>query len=160
MRDSKPTAKPRIAPVLLWPASVVPEVGNRGHVTLGYGRERSTDAEAEHVVVNPALEGMVGIPEAKRWQEAAQELLARATFSALDVIDAFGQLATSVGSTLSPLPGKDVKVSAHTFRFISPTLTDRNQIPNPCTTCHTDKSTAWALEALRHWPEQSPWRLE
>lgn len=112
MRDGRPNAKPRIAPVLLWPARVIPEVGNRGHVTLGYGRERSTDAEAEYVVVNPALEGMVGIQEAKRWQEAAQELLARATFSALDVMDAFGHLATATGNTLSPLPGKDVKVGA------------------------------------------------
>jgi primosomal replication protein N'' len=110
MRDSRPNAKPRIAPVLLWPVRVLPEVGNRGHVTLGYGREKSADAETEYVVVNPALEGMVGIQEAKRWQEAAQELLARATFSALDVMDAFGQLATVVGNTLSSLPGKDVKV--------------------------------------------------
>jgi hypothetical protein len=39
-------------------------------------------------------------------------------------------------------------------------MTDRYQIPNPCTSCHADKSTAWALEALRHWPEQSSWRLE
>src|SRR5882757_7651285 len=112
MRDGRPNAKPRIAPVLLWPARVIPEVGNRGHVTLGYGRERTADAEAEYVVVNPALEGMVGIQEAKRWQEAAQELLARATFSALDVMDAFGQLATAVGNTLAPLPGKDAKVGA------------------------------------------------
>jgi predicted CXXCH cytochrome family protein len=54
----------------------------------------------------------------------------------------------------------DIKVSAHTFKFISPALTDRFQIPNPCTTCHTDKSTSWALEAMRKWPEQSPWRLD
>jgi len=54
----------------------------------------------------------------------------------------------------------DVKVRAHTFAFISPAMTDRYNIPNPCTSCHTDKSTAWALEALRHWPERSPWRIE
>jgi predicted CXXCH cytochrome family protein len=54
----------------------------------------------------------------------------------------------------------DVKVHAHTFSFISPAMTDRYNIPNPCTSCHTDKSTAWALEALRHWPERSPWRIE
>src|SRR6267142_4950221 len=77
-----------------------------------YGRDRSADVEAEYVIVNPAFEGMVGIQEAKRWQEATQELLARATFSALDVMDAFGQLATAVGNKLSPLPGKDVKVGA------------------------------------------------
>jgi len=54
----------------------------------------------------------------------------------------------------------DVKVRAHTFAFISPALTDKYKIPNPCTSCHTDKSTAWATEALRHWPERSPWRLD
>lgn len=54
----------------------------------------------------------------------------------------------------------DVKVRAHTFAFLSPAMTDKYQIPNPCTSCHTDKSTTWALEALRQWPERSPWRLE
>ena len=53
-----------------------------------------------------------------------------------------------------------VSVSAHTFRFISPAMTDKYQIPNPCTSCHKEKSTAWALEAMRHWPERSPWRIE
>jgi predicted CXXCH cytochrome family protein len=54
----------------------------------------------------------------------------------------------------------DVKVRAHTFAFITPAMTDKYKIPNPCTTCHTDKSTAWATEAMRQWPERSPWRLE
>ena len=54
----------------------------------------------------------------------------------------------------------DVKVRAHTFAFISPAMTDRYNIPNPCTSCHADRSTAWALQALRHWPERSPWRIE
>jgi predicted CXXCH cytochrome family protein len=54
----------------------------------------------------------------------------------------------------------DVKVHAHTFRFITPAMSDKYKIPNPCTLCHTDKSTAWATEVLRHWPERSPWRVE
>jgi predicted CXXCH cytochrome family protein len=54
----------------------------------------------------------------------------------------------------------DVKVRAHTFAFITPAMTDKYKIPNPCTSCHTDKTTAWATDALRHWPEESPWRLE
>jgi predicted CXXCH cytochrome family protein len=54
----------------------------------------------------------------------------------------------------------DVKVSAHTFAFITPAMTDKYKIPNPCTTCHADKSTAWATDALRHWPERSPWRVD
>jgi predicted CXXCH cytochrome family protein len=52
----------------------------------------------------------------------------------------------------------DVKVRAHTFAFITPAMTDRFKIPNPCTTCHADKSTAWATEVLERWPERSPWR--
>jgi len=54
----------------------------------------------------------------------------------------------------------DVKVRAHTFAFITPAMSDKYKIPNPCTSCHTDKSTAWATEAIRQWPERSPWRLE
>jgi predicted CXXCH cytochrome family protein len=53
----------------------------------------------------------------------------------------------------------DVFVSAHTFNFIAPAMTDKYKIPNPCTACHTDKTTAWATEALRQWPERSPWRM-
>lgn len=54
----------------------------------------------------------------------------------------------------------DVKVRAHTFAFITPAMTDQYGIPNPCTMCHSDKITAWATEALRRWPEHSPWRSE
>ena len=54
----------------------------------------------------------------------------------------------------------DTKVRAHTFAFITPTMTDKYKIPNPCTSCHADKSTTWATEALQHWPERSPWRLD
>ena len=51
-------------------------------------------------------------------------------------------------------------VHAHTFRFISPVMTDRYKIPNPCNSCHKDKSTAWAEDALQRWPQVSPWRLK
>jgi predicted CXXCH cytochrome family protein len=54
----------------------------------------------------------------------------------------------------------DVKVRAHTFAFITPAMTDKYKIPNPCTSCHADKSTAWATATLRHWPERSPWRAD
>ena len=48
---------------------------------------------------------------------------------------------------------------SHTFKFITPAMTDKYKIPNPCTSCHTDKSTAWANDAMRQWNERSPWRL-
>jgi hypothetical protein len=50
-------------------------------------------------------------------------------------------------------------VAAHTFRFISPVETAEFGIPNPCTTCHADKSNAWAVEELRKWTSTSPWRV-
>ncbi len=56
------------------------------------------------------------------------------------------------------MPGTNVR--AHTFSFITPAMTDKYKIPNPCASCHADRSTAWATEALRHWPERSPWRIE
>jgi predicted CXXCH cytochrome family protein len=55
------------------------------------------------------------------------------------------------------VPG--VFVHAHTFRFIAPEMTDKYRIPNPCTSCHKDKSTAWARAALQSWGESSPWRV-
>jgi predicted CXXCH cytochrome family protein len=54
----------------------------------------------------------------------------------------------------------DVNVRSHTFRFIPPILTEAYKIPNPCTGCHKDKSTAWATEQLKTWASVSPWRVQ
>jgi hypothetical protein len=54
---------------------------------------------------------------------------------------------------------KDNYVAAQTFRFISPLATEQSGIPNPCTSCHTDKTTKWALDQLRSWSNTSPWRV-
>ena len=56
------------------------------------------------------------------------------------------------------VPGAFVR--SHTFNFITPAMTDDYKMPNACTSCHADKSTAWATEAMRKWPSQSPWRAE
>ena len=56
------------------------------------------------------------------------------------------------------MPGSFVR--AHTFGFITPAMTDKYKIPNACTSCHTEKSPAWATEALRGWSGHSPWRAE
>jgi hypothetical protein len=52
----------------------------------------------------------------------------------------------------------DVNVRSHTFRFVSPTMSDSLKIPNACNVCHKDKSSAWATDALKSWADQSPWR--
>ncbi len=54
---------------------------------------------------------------------------------------------------------KDNYVSAHTFRFITPGETEQSGIPNPCTSCHADKSTEWAKNQLKTWETASPWRV-
>ncbi len=54
----------------------------------------------------------------------------------------------------------NVNVRSHTFMFITPKMTDELKIPNPCTSCHTDKNTAWARQALGSWPDISPWRVQ
>ena len=54
----------------------------------------------------------------------------------------------------------DVNVRAHTFKFIPPSATTQDKVPNACNTCHNDKTPAWASEALRKWPGRSPWRVE
>jgi len=53
----------------------------------------------------------------------------------------------------------DVNVRSHTFHFVSPATTDALKIPNACNVCHSDKSTAWATDALRTWADRSPWRV-
>jgi hypothetical protein len=52
----------------------------------------------------------------------------------------------------------DAMVCSYTFKFIVPTEAERLKMPNSWTTCHTDKPTAWATEALRTWPEFWAWR--
>jgi predicted CXXCH cytochrome family protein len=53
----------------------------------------------------------------------------------------------------------DQTVRSHTFRFVTPSDTDALKIPNACNVCHTDKSTEWATDALKSWPDRSPWRV-
>lgn len=54
----------------------------------------------------------------------------------------------------------DVNVRSHTFRFVSPTATQRYKIPNPCTSCHTNMTPAAARESILEWPNVSAWRFE
>jgi hypothetical protein len=54
----------------------------------------------------------------------------------------------------------DVNVRSHTFRVIPPSATDKLKVPNSCTSsCHGDKTPAWAAAALKGWREFSPWRV-
>jgi predicted CXXCH cytochrome family protein len=60
----------------------------------------------------------------------------------------------------APAAATIINVRSHTFNFVTPRLTEQLGIPNPCLTCHTDRTTDWARDALKKWPTVSPWRLE
>ncbi|MEZ5364280.1 MAG: cytochrome c3 family protein [Bryobacterales bacterium] len=53
----------------------------------------------------------------------------------------------------------DVNVRSHTFRFLTPSMTEAYGVPNPCTSCHTGQTNEWAAEQLRGWENVSPWRV-
>lgn len=55
------------------------------------------------------------------------------------------------------VPGSFVR--SHTFQFITPEMTEKYKMPNPCTSCHTDKANAWAVSELSKWTNFSPWRV-
>lgn len=113
MRDSRPDTietKPRIAPILLWPIKI--DMENRDRVSILFDRDR------EEVRINPALTGLIGVEEAKRWAETAKELLGRSSIRPGDVIDAFGALADPRERTLCPLPGSDYKIKAGTRQVV------------------------------------------
>ena len=54
----------------------------------------------------------------------------------------------------------DINVSSHTFRFISPAMTEQYGIPNPCAACHADVSNEELMSELKSWENISPWRLD
>jgi predicted CXXCH cytochrome family protein len=53
----------------------------------------------------------------------------------------------------------DINVRSHTFKFIAPGETETLKVPNGCTSCHTDKSIAWAKDQLKTWPNVSAFRV-
>jgi predicted CXXCH cytochrome family protein len=54
------------------------------------------------------------------------------------------------------VPGRFVH--DHTFRFVTPAMTEKYGIPNPCTSCHKNQTNQWATKWLKQW--YSPWLME
>lgn len=104
MQEVRATTRPRIAPILLWPVRLVPEVGARGRISLSFDRDR------EEVRLNPAFETLLGMDQATRWREKANELLARASINAAEVTEAFREFAEIEQRSLCSLPSKDLRI--------------------------------------------------
>jgi hypothetical protein len=111
-RDPGGARRPRIAPVMLWPARLRPEVGGRGVVSVGFDRDR------EEVRLNPAFDTLLGTATAGRWKDVADQLLSQSSLTVDSVLAAFGALARIEAQELSALPGKDVEVAAGDARLV------------------------------------------
>ncbi|ETI64278.1 histidine kinase [Sphingobium sp. C100] len=112
MQEARSSTRPRIAPILLWPVRLSPEVGSRGRVTLAFDRDR------EEVRLNPAFETLLGMEGAGRWREAADEVLSRSSVNAAEVVEAFRELAAVDGRDLVALPSKDLKAKPGDDRVV------------------------------------------
>ena len=110
-KEGKSGVSTRIAPVLLWPVRVHHEVGARNNVQVSF------DSDREEVRLNPTLETLVGQETVKKWAQVAEELLGRSALRAVDVIDAFGALATPRSRELSPLPSPKIDVPANSMQL-------------------------------------------
>ena len=60
----------------------------------------------------------------------------------------------------APATATIINVRSHTFRFVTPRLTAQLGIPNPCLSCHTERTGEWVREELKKWPSVSPWRVD
>jgi primosomal replication protein N'' len=108
-----PDIRPRIAPVLLWPVRIGTEIGRRGSFSLAFDRER------DDVRLNPALQGILGLPNMDRFLAARDNILS-ASVNASGVIDEIAPLATRVRRReVGPLPGPDTMVAAGAAELVS-----------------------------------------
>ncbi|MBA4222514.1 MAG: histidine kinase [Methylobacterium sp.] len=104
MQETRATTRPRIAPIMLWPVKINPEVGARGRISVSFDRDR------EEVRLNPALEALLGAEEARRWQEVCDDVLRRATVTAAEAVEAFAGFVAVGSDSLRPLPGSDLRL--------------------------------------------------
>jgi hypothetical protein len=49
-------------------------------------------------------------------------------------------------------------VHDYAFGFVTPAMTEKYGIPNPCMSCHKEKTNEWASLWLKRW--YSPWRIQ
>ena len=62
--------------------------------------------------LNPAFATLLGPDAAATWDEAAKDLLGRASLTAADVVDGLSSLAEVQSRQIVPVPGRDSQVKA------------------------------------------------
>lgn len=90
LRDARSSeaAKPRIAPVLLWPVKIEMPTGQNATVSI-------CADESREMRINPALQGMLGAEYAE-WSETLNDLRSRDISDFQMVLDALSHLTTSL----------------------------------------------------------------
>ena len=98
---SATTTRPKIIPLLLWPARLNLEVGSRSNVAFSF------DIERTEVRLNPAVHGLFGQDEAQRLNEISVELLQRNALNALGVMDELSAIIPARERAFVRLPSKE-----------------------------------------------------
>ena len=112
LRDTRTTTRTKLTPILLWPVSLLMQLGARGQVGLAF------DSEREEVRINPALEGLLGRDAVQAWRTAADDVLGKSALKIADVMDAFGMLAAADQRQLKALPGPAYAIPAGTSQLV------------------------------------------
>jgi primosomal replication protein N'' len=104
-RDVKPKTRTRIAPLVLWPASLVSPRNTTRVSSVRFDSSRS-----ESIRINPALSTLIGQEKFKQCQIALENLLSRSGIRAADVVDHFGRLFDQLNAFPARLPSADITV--------------------------------------------------
>ncbi|WP_444995026.1 AAA domain-containing protein [Aliikangiella sp. IMCC44359] len=105
---SRPNARPRIIPVLLWPVRLEFKISSQGGIALSFDKDR------EEVRLNPALERIVGASEIEKWKKCRQQLLGQQNITINTVMDIFGGLISPLNTQLTSHPSVNYKMDEET----------------------------------------------
>ncbi|MCU7862149.1 MAG: protein kinase, partial [Candidatus Thiodiazotropha sp. (ex Lucinoma kastoroae)] len=103
--------RPRIAPLLLWPVKIGLETSQAGNFTLSFDKDR------EEVRLNPALEGLLGPKEYKKYKSLRGELLSRSSIRQREIMEVMGE--TVADAELTKHPSINLDVEAGHFEIVS-----------------------------------------
>jgi primosomal replication protein N'' len=119
LRDGKAgkSAKPWIAPLLLWPVRLEMSQRGQGVPCLGFDRDRA------EVRINPTLEGMLG-PAAPNWIETLEDLCTREHLDMASIVDMLAPLASethrgTAAARVVPLPPQTARAIRNDIKLYS-----------------------------------------
>ena len=94
--------KLRVAPILLFPAKIEAQLGNKGKISIA-------SCDSDEVRLNPALPGILGLSPAdeEKWIEELNQITSKEEISAIEILDTFGKYCPCNDEDLVQIPGKE-----------------------------------------------------